>query len=49
MNNMSLDIMNKIIPLDKTYEFVFVEDVVNIRHPVSNYYMRLNDLSINFK
>ena len=44
---MSLDIMNKIIPLDKTYEFV--EDVVNIRHPVSNYYMRLNDLSINFK
>jgi hypothetical protein len=47
MNNMSLDIMNKIIPLDETYEFVFVEDGVNIQHPVSNYYMRLNDLSIN--
>jgi hypothetical protein len=44
---MSLDIMNKIIPLDETYEFVFVEDGVNIQHPVSNYYMRLNDLSIN--
>ena len=39
--------MNKIIPLDKTYEFVFVEDSVNIQHPVSNYYMKLDDLSIN--
>ena len=39
--------MNKIIPLDKTYEFVFVEDKVNIQHPVSNYYMKLDDLSIN--
>jgi len=47
MNNMSLNIMNKIIPLDKTYEFVFVEDEVNIQHPVSKYYMKLNDLSIN--
>ena len=47
MNNMSLNIMNKIIPLDKTYEFVFVEDKVNIQHPVSNYYMKLDDLSIN--
>jgi hypothetical protein len=47
MNNMSLNVMNKIIPLDKTYEFVFVEDEVNIQHPVSKYYMKLNDLSIN--
>ena len=47
MNSMSLNIMNKIIPLDKTYEFVFVEDKVNIQHPVSNYYMKLDDLSIN--
>lgn len=39
--------MSKIIPLDKTYEFVFVEDEVNIQHPVSKYYMKLNDLSIN--
>ena len=39
--------MNKIIPLDKAYEFVFVEDDVNIQHPVSNYYMKLHDLSIN--
>ena len=39
--------MNKIIPLDRTYEFVFVEDEVNIQHPVSKYYMKLNDLSIN--
>ena len=31
--------MNKIIPLDRAYEFVFVEDNVNIQHPVSNYYM----------
>lgn len=44
---MSLSIMNKIIPLDKTYEFVFVEDKVNIQHPVSNYYVKLDDLSIN--
>ena len=32
---------------NKTYEFVFVEDKVNIQHPVSNYYMKLDDLSIN--
>ena len=42
---MSPNIMNRIIPLDKTYEFV--EDDVNIQHPVSNYYMKLHDLSIN--
>ena len=47
MIKMSPNIMNKIIPLDKTYEFVFVEDSVNIQHPVSNYYMKLDDLSIN--
>lgn len=47
MIKMSPNIMNKIIPLDKTYEFVFVEDDVNIQHPVSNYYMKLHDLSIN--
>jgi hypothetical protein len=45
MNNMSLNIMDKIIPLDKTYEFV--EDEVNIQHPVSKYYMKIDDLSIN--
>jgi hypothetical protein len=47
MNNVPLSIMSKIIPLDKTYEFVFVEDEVNIQHPVSKYYMKLDDLSIN--
>lgn len=47
---MSHTVMNdKIIPFDKNYEFTFieVEDKIKIIHPVSNYFLKLNDLSIN--
>jgi hypothetical protein len=44
-------IVNAIIPFDSRYQFTFIEkqDIVetNIKHPVSNYYLKLNDLSIN--
>ncbi len=41
-------LMNKIIPFDKEYEFAFIEEKeINIMHPVSNYYFKLDDLSIN--
>lgn len=43
--------MNNIIPFDNRYQFTFIEkqDIVEnkIKHPVSNYYLKLNDLSIN--
>jgi hypothetical protein len=45
-NNMSRNIMN-IIPYNKEYEFYFVEEDVKIDHPVSNYFLKSNDLSIN--
>lgn len=38
---------NKIIPFDKKYEFTFTEEKIKIIHPVSNYYLKLDDLSIN--
>ncbi len=39
--------MNKIIPLNVNYEFIFLEDKVKISHPLSEYYLKLDDLSIN--
>ena len=39
-----------IIPFDENYKFCFIEkDSTNIKspHPVDNYYIKLNDLSIN--
>lgn len=39
--------MNKIIKLDPSYEFAFLEEKINIEHPLSNYYTKLDDLSIN--
>jgi len=39
---------NKIIPFDNTYEFVFLEEPDSKNtHPVSDYFLKLNDLSIN--
>ncbi len=36
------------IEFDNSYEFVFLEEKnKNIKHPISGYYMILNDLSIN--
>jgi len=44
-------IVKIIIPFNSRYQFTFIEkqDIVetNIKHPVSNYYLKLNDLSIN--
>ena len=38
----------KIIEHDKNYEFAFVEDLNHIvPHPVANYYLKINDLSVN--
>lgn len=38
----------KIIPFDDKYEFEFLEEYEkNPKHPVSNYYLKLDDLSIN--
>lgn len=43
--------MNTLIPFDNRYQFTFIEkqDILEtkIKHPVSNYYLKLNDLSIN--
>ena len=39
--------MNKIIEFNKMYEFSFLEEKLNIDHPLSEYYMKLDDLSIN--
>jgi len=39
--------MPRIIPLNAKYEFVFTEDKLNVKHPVSNYYLKISDLSIN--
>ena len=37
-----------IIPYDERYEFIWLEDSkIKFKHPVSNYYLKLNDLSIN--
>ena len=47
---MSHTIMSKkFIPFDKNYEFTFieVEDKIKIMHPVSNYFLKLTDLSVN--
>ena len=38
---------NKYIPLDPSYEFVFSEEYEKNKHPVSNYFLKINDLSIN--
>lgn len=35
------------IPFDTDYKFVFLEEKVDIAHPVSNYFLKINDLSIN--
>ena len=39
--------MEKIIEFDNKFEFAFLEDNIKIKHPVSNYYLKLSDLSIN--
>ena len=40
--------MKKIIQLEKKYEFVFLDqNEIKIDHPVSDYFFKLNDLSIN--
>lgn len=39
--------MSKIIEFNKIYEFSFFEEKINIDHPVSEYYTKLDDLSIN--
>lgn len=37
----------KYIPLDPSYIFVFSEEYEKNKHPVSNYFLKINDLSIN--
>lgn len=45
---MSHDIIKNIIPFNKKYIFIFVEDSnLKFMHPVSNYFLKINDLSIN--
>jgi hypothetical protein len=40
--------MKKIIQFEKKYEFVFLDqNEIKIDHPVSDYFFKLNDLSIN--
>ena len=40
--------MSWIIPFDKTYEFAFLEEALDKKtSPVSNYFLKLEDLSIN--
>jgi hypothetical protein len=40
--------MKKLIKLNKKYEFCFLEDKsIKIIHPVADYYMKLDDLSVN--
>lgn len=39
--------MNKIIPFDESYKFEWLEDKLDIKHPLSEYYLKLDDLSIN--
>ena len=38
---------NKYIPIDPSYKFVFSEEYEKNKHPVSNYFLKINDLSIN--
>lgn len=48
MSLMSPIIMNKIIDFDNSFEFAFLEDSdIKIQHPVSDYFTKLDDLSIN--
>lgn len=45
---MSHNIINKLIPFDDNYQFTFLEDSdIKITHPVSSYFLKLDDLSIN--
>ena len=37
----------KYMPLDPSYKFVFSEEYEKNKHPVSNYFLKINDLSIN--
>jgi hypothetical protein len=39
--------MLNIIPFDTKYMFDFLEDDIKIPHPASNYFLKVNDLSIN--
>jgi hypothetical protein len=40
--------MNKTIPLDKKFIFCFLEEKdIRLDHPISDYYFKINDLSIN--
>lgn len=37
-----------IIPFDRRFEFTFLEDFnIKFKHPVSDYFFKINDLSIN--
>ena len=45
---MSLNVIKKIIPFDKKYELGWLEDKdIKIMHPVSEYFLKLDDLSLN--
>lgn len=38
----------KVIEFDDSYNFIFLEDSsIKFEHPVSDYYLKINDLSIN--
>lgn len=39
--------MKKIVPLNTEYKFVFLEEREHDTHPVSEYFLKLSDLSIN--
>jgi hypothetical protein len=39
--------MLNIIPFDNKYIFDFLEDDVKFSHPASDYFLKVNDLSIN--
>lgn len=44
---MSHNIIKHIIPYNQKYSFVFVEEKLDVKHPVSDYYLKLSDSSIN--
>ncbi len=45
---MSLNIIQKFIELDDDFQFVFLDDFsIKLKHPLSEYYLKIGDLSIN--
>lgn len=48
MNEFSKNIVLKLIPFNEEYEFAFIEHPeFLIPHPASNYFLKLNDTSVN--